>query len=1157
MSHYSLIPRLGAVRMLTKLAVLFFATLLGLSWLATPAGATIRTWNGASNGYWSEPSNWSPVGAPQNGDDLVFNNAPGSNMTNDISGLSARTLQFNHSGAVWGPGSLTVTVGISEFSPDGGPTALNVPFLDLGGNVSIQSNDSSGWGYVLNCTTRLNGHTLSVYAQNSGTVHFQSPIVGSGQIKFASGTNYLDFQSGTAGSASVDVLAGDLVLATVSGLSISGPLHIHSGATVELHAHNTIDAASPVVIEAGAKLLLDNHYCYFGNLEMRGGLLDSGPAGQTVFQDGPFNFNTTNETAVLAGNVFGLTISNSKPALSVNGPFSLSLVVQSNLVGEFIKTGIGFTRLLAPNSFTLLVLQQGVVEADHNFSLGTNGVVELTGGALSLRSVNITNVALTVHAAQSLQLDGRYGCLLTCLNTCSWTGPVTLTTNLFVFVAGDLTISGQITGAGGLSFWSGVAHITGSVGNLFSGTLISQCQLLELGKPSGVKAYSGSLVAGGGSGGPYEVRWLHPYQNVGATLTLYSNAVVNLNNNNEDFGSVTFNGGEVETGTGQFAIYAPLTVNASPSSAVINGFLGLPAGDSRFFVVNDGAADCDLIVNAVIFGTPTYFVKQGAGTMCLTAANSYDAVTLLEAGILDVNNASALGTAAGTVIFDGATLRLNGTGTMAENFEVVGAGVGGTHGAVEAPTSSSFTLTGDMLLDGATTFNVAASAGLGLNGLVHGTGPLTKIGLGNLVFGGSLNDTYSNATFVNAGTLLLAKSANKISVPGDLVVGPAAAGQPAVARLLQAGGMGGTVVTVNGNSLFDLNGFNQTLTSLSLNDGGDAQTGAGLLGLADSAVVSVGSLSLSGSHVSSSITGNIGLTPNAPASFSVSPYSPAFPFDSNAELDVRAVISVDPENPSLIPAGISKSGAGRMRLAGNNSYVGQTIINDGTLQVDGAQPSSPVVVNAGARLQGVGTAGHINLKAASAVLAPGDSPGILTCSNFDSGSGSGIFQVELNGTTAGSGYDQLNVRGTVNLNKVTLSASLGFASSVGDQFTIISNDGIDAVNGTFNGLPQSAKLYIGGQLFQISYTGGGRGNGVVLTRLVTPPPPVLTIQRAGTNLVRLLWPTNNPPFRLTSETNLTTDNWSSVLPSPVVIGTNDVLTNTASDPSRFYRRVNP
>ena len=59
-----------------------------------------------------------------------------------------------------------------------------------------------------------------------------------------------------------------------------------------------------------------------------------------------------------------------------------------------------------------------------------------------------------------------------------------------------------------------------------------------------------------------QVRWLNSYQNIGATLALYANGIVNLNNHNEDFGPVTFNGGEVDTGTGQFAIYQPLTVNS-------------------------------------------------------------------------------------------------------------------------------------------------------------------------------------------------------------------------------------------------------------------------------------------------------------------------------------------------------------------------------------------------------------------------------------------------------------------------------------------------------------------------------------------------------------------------------------------------------------------
>ena len=50
--------------------------------------------------------------------------------------------------------------------------------------------------------------------------------------------------------------------------------------------------------------------------------------------------------------------------------------------------------------------------------------------------------------------------------------------------------------------------------------------------------------------------------------------IINLNNHNEDFGAVTFNGGEVDTGSGQFAIYQPLTVNPADSSAVINGESG-------------------------------------------------------------------------------------------------------------------------------------------------------------------------------------------------------------------------------------------------------------------------------------------------------------------------------------------------------------------------------------------------------------------------------------------------------------------------------------------------------------------------------------------------------------------------------------------------------
>ena len=222
--------------------------------------------------------------------------------------------------------------------------------------------------------------------------------------------------------------------------------------------------------------------------------------------------------------------------------------------------------------------------------------------------------------------------------------------------------------------------------------------------------------------------------------------------------------------------------------------------------------------------------------------------------------------------------------------------------------------------------------------------------------------------------------------------------------------------------------------------------------------------------------------------------------------------------------------------------------------MDGAQSSSIVQVNGGI-LQGVGTVGPVFPTSASATVAPGDSPGVLYSGDFGGGGG-GTLQVELNGPTLGSGYDQLNVSGTVNLTGMSLSASLGYASSVNDQFTIIANDGSDAVTGTFSGLPQGKKLYLGKELFQISYTGGS-GNDVVLTRLTTPPPPTLYIEPTAPASVRLFWATNDPPFSLQTATNLPSTNWIAASPAPVAIGTNNVVTNAASSPEQFYRLSNP
>jgi len=91
------------------------------------------------------------------------------------------------------------------------------------------------------------------------------------------------------------------------------------------------------------------------------------------------------------------------------------------------------------------------------------------------------------------------------------------------------------------------------------------------------------------------------------------------------------------------------------------------------------------------------------------------------------------------------------------------------------------------------------------------------------------------------------------------------------------------------------------------------------------------------------------------------------------------------------------------------------------------------------------------------------------------------------GATAGTQHDQIDVVGTVNLNNATLNIDdTGFSAIGNESFTLINNDGADAVTGTFNSLAEGATVNVGGKSYTITYVGGD-GNDVVLLGDMTAP----------------------------------------------------------------------
>lgn len=187
---------------------------------------------------------------------------------------------------------------------------------------------------------------------------------------------------------------------------------------------------------------------------------------------------------------------------------------------------------------------------------------------------------------------------------------------------------------------------------------------------------------------------------------------------------------------------------------------------------------------------------------------------------------------------------------------------------------------------------------------------------------------------------------------------------------------------------------------------------------------------------------------------------------------------------------------GYSQTAGTTTLTSATIGSPSPLNFTGGSFTAKGTVNGSVIING-------------ATFNPGNSPGSVTISGDYTQSSTGILNAELNGTAAGTSYDQVIVGGNVNLNG-TLNATLGFTPANNDQFDVLTYAGTRSGDFATYNLP----TFAGGGSLQNAFV-SGTPNVLRLTAAVTAsdlqitqsaPPSV----QHGQNGIWTLTITNGP-----------------------------------------------
>ncbi len=1122
--------------------------LLGVT-LAVAAQAATLYWDGTGNS-WNHPGHWStdptattpnPATAPGSSDIAVFNIdgvVGAQSVTLDADQAASKlTVQGTATGgvALTGGGTdrtLSLGTGGIEVLDGAGPVVIGSKAAGQGVVISMSGNQTWTNGcanavIVQNGITAPGTQTLTLRGPGGfrlngpgtytgGTILTTSTVgigddaaLGTGTFTLNTGTLLVDdFPRTIVNKAKVNggttYWDGDGAL-TLAGTETTPGLAITQYANPNIHLMNTAPLTVSGIYSLCDPTTTRNNNAVgpslasSANLVILGDLQDHND-GNVIHTDNAalFRFNGTGANVTLAGdNRFGEGAGRStEMAVNANAGYNTITVGGPGGFGATI-TPFGLSALFTNNGrgFFLKALEDGQIMAN-NISLGNStnndggrpigfdGEHSLTlGGVFSLgQTISFPNLATgALTFGGTLNAGARTFTILGPGDTLfSASSLITGTTGSFAKTGpGTLTLAGSNDLTGSTTFNGGTVVLDYSAettNRLTQGTTTAALTLggVDLQLKGG--AYAQALGAGGGTtlgAGQSRVR-----RNGGSSTLALGAITRSLNLGNVvDFASGV----------------------ASTTSANTSGLLG-----SGGFATVDGA---DWAV--------------GDGT--ITALASYDsfAVPGTDRNVLQVGSASLVGSTINTLKLDtteadqvltlsSGILTLDRRGVLfvgAHDYEITGGSIRGRDGYQEELIVHQY---------GSGTLTIASLIANRSNSA------LVKAGPGTLVLTNPAN-AYQWRTFINDGVLVVSESGNLGNAGsnngltlngGTLHVTTGFA----TSRGVSLGANGGTfqvdagTLELSGTVSGGYGALNKTGAGSLLLSGNNAFSGpttvlAGTLQLgsgtalgasATTANRAVDPVTVSGSGVLD-IAGQVaaignftlesGVVTDSVGGGTLGAYSFTL-LEGTVSAVLTDVVVPNTSNPSH-RISLTKRGAGEAVIASTSLYSGHTFVDDGTLRINGSLPNSPALVRTGGTLGGNGNLSRtVNVEGGT--LAPGTSataPGALTLGRhlrIDDGT----LRIVL-GASGNGGVVLTNPDARVLLDNAALDVEVLAGAVTGGELTIVDNQGSNAIEGTFAGLPEGGFFDAGTRRFAITYQ-GGTGNDVVLS----------FIQRASIILLR-------------------------------------------------------